>query len=58
MRLPIKCTFMGDFKEVPVVYSNFPLLVFSVYMNIRNGIAAAAEPISLEEGSWEESNAY
>ena len=46
MCLNIKLTVMGDFKEA--VYLNFPLLVFSLYMNIKKGIAAAGEPIHLE----------
>ena len=31
----------GDFKEAPGIHYNFPLLVFPLHMNIRNGIAAA-----------------
>ena len=42
--LPIKFTVMGDdFKEAPTVHCNFPLLVFSLYITFKSGIAAASE---------------
>ena len=39
---------MGYLKEAPAVHYNCQLLVFLFYIDIRNGIAAAGEPITLE----------
>ena len=42
---------MGDLKEAPTVHYNFPLLVFSLYITLKNGITTASEPIPLEYGT-------
>ena len=38
---------MVDLKEAPTVQQNFPLLVVSLYITFKTGIAAAGEPIPL-----------
>ena len=48
MCLPIKCTGMADLTEALTVLCNFPLLVFSLYITLKSGIAAAGEPFPLE----------
>ena len=45
---------MGYLKGAPAVHFNFPLLSFHLLTTFKTGIAAAGEPIPLEEGRFGE----
>ena len=49
---------MGDLKEAPAAYLNFPVQSFSLIITFRSEIAAAGEPINLEYGRFDEWGLY